>query len=199
MAVFLNDNKEYSGVKPVFWIEPAKKDVMGYRLTNVNKGDVILPGTPIQTNEVNKTAVVCKYAVVTAVASDKKTLTVEAGHHLAATDKVAISGASTLTQLNLSSVNGETIVLSAANNSIKAGDVLVEVATTDNVVAAVGVPNRIVVEVAAINEVDKTCSATHEAWVIQNMVNYPAEYLNKTIAPGSIYLKGCLGLKFMYQ
>lgn len=199
MAVFLNDNKEYSGVKPVFWIEPAKKDVMGYRLTNVNKGDVILPGTPIQTNEVNKTAVVCKYAVVTAVASDKKTLTVEAGHHLAATDKVAISGASTLTQLNLSSVNGETIVLSAANSSIKAGDVLVEVATTDNVVAAVGVPNRIVVEVAAINAVDKTCSATHEAWVIQNMVNYPAEYLNKTIAPGSIYLKGCLGLKFMYQ
>lgn len=199
MAVFLNDNKEYSGVKPVFWIEPAKKDVMGYRLTNVNVGDVILPGTPIQTNEVNKTAVVCKYAVVTAVATDKKTLTVEAGHHLAATDKVAISGASTLTQLNLSSVNGETIVLSAANSSIKAGDVLVEVATTDNVVAAVGVPNRIVVEVAAINAVDKTCSATHEAWVIQNMVNYPAEYLNKTIAPGSIYLVGCLGLKFMYQ
>jgi hypothetical protein len=194
MAVFLDDNKEYSGVKPVFWIEPAKKDVMGYRLTNVVKGDVVLPGTPIKTNEVNKTAVVCRYAHVVEVASDKKTLKVEGGHLLTAATKVAISGAETLTALNLASVDGDTVVLSAQNNTIKAGDVLVEV-----VDGAAVVPNRIVVEKAVINELDKTCSATHEAWVIQNMVHYPAEYLNTTIAPGSIYLVGCLGLKFMYQ
>lgn len=194
MAVFLDDKKEYSGVKPVFWIEPAKKDVMGYRLTNVVKGDVVLPGAPIQTDEVNKTAVVCRYAHVVAVASDKKTLTVEGGHLLTAATKVAISGAETLTALNLASVDGETVVLSAQNNAIKAGDVLVEV-----VDGAAAKPNRIVVEKAEINELDKTCSATHEAWVIQNMVHYPAEYLNTTIAPGSIYLVGCLGLKFMYQ
>lgn len=194
MAVFLDDKKEYSGVKPVFWIEPAKKDVMGYRLTNVVKGDVILPGTPLKTDEVNKTAVVCRYAHVVAVASDKKTLTVEGGHLLTAATKVAISGAETLTALNLASVDGETVVLSAQNSTIKAGDVLVEV-----VDGAAVVPNRIVVEKAVINELDKTCSATHEAWVIQNMVHYPAEYLNTTIAPGSIYLAGCLGLKFMYQ
>jgi hypothetical protein len=194
MAVFLDDKKEYSGVKPVFWIEPAKKDVMGYRLTNVVKGDVVLPGTPIQTDEVNKTAVVCRYAHVVAVASDKKTLTVEGGHLLTAATKVAISGAETLTALNLASVDGDTVVLSAQNSTIKPGDVLVEV-----VDGAAVVPNRIVVEKAVINELDKTCSATHEAWVIQNMVHYPAEYLNTTIAPGSIYLAGCLGLKFMYQ
>ena len=194
MAVFLDDKKEYSGVKPVFWIEPAKKDVMGYRLTNVAKGDVVLPGTPIQTDEVNKTAVVCRYAHVVAVASDKKTLTVEGGHLLTAATKVAISGAETLTALNLASVDGDTVVLSAQNSTIKAGDVLVEV-----VDGAAAKPNRIVVEKAEINELDKTCSATHEAWVIQNMVHYPAEYLNTTIAPGSIYLVGCLGLKFMYQ
>lgn len=194
MAVFLDDKKEYSGVKPVFWIEPAKKDVMGYRLTNVVKGDVVLPGTPIQTDEVNKTAVVCRYAHVVAVASDKKTLTVEGGHLLTAATKVAISGAETLTALNLASVDGDTVVLSAQNSTIKAGDVLVEV-----VEGAAANPNRIVVEKAEINELDKTCSATHEAWVIQNMVHYPAEYLNTTIAPGSIYLVGCLGLKFMYQ
>jgi hypothetical protein len=194
MAVFLDDKKEYSGVKPVFWIEPAKKDVMGYRLTNVVKGDVVLPGTPLQTDEVNKTAVVCRYAHVVAVASDKKTLTVEGGHLLTAATKVAISGAETLTALNLASVDGDTVVLSAQNNTIKAGDVLVEV-----VDGAAAKPNRIVVEKAEINELDKTCSATHEAWVIQNMVHYPAEYLNTTIAPGSIYLVGCLGLKFMYQ
>lgn len=194
MAVFLDDKKEYSGVKPVFWIEPAKKDVMGYRLTNVVKGDVVLPGTPIQTDEVNKTAVVCRYAHVVEVASDKKTLKVEGGHLLTAATKVAISGAETLTALNLASVDGETVVLSAQNSTIKAGDVLVEV-----VEGAAAKPNRIVVEKAEINELDKTCSATHEAWVIQNMVHYPAEYLNTTIAPGSIYLVGCLGLKFMYQ
>lgn len=194
MAVFLDDKKEYSGVKPVFWIEPAKKDVMGYRLTNVAKGDVVLPGTPLQTDEVNKTAVVCRYAHVVAVASDKKTLTVEGGHLLTTATKVAISGAETLTALNIASVDGTTVVLSAQNNTIKAGDVLVEV-----VDGAAAKPNRIVVEKAEINELDKTCSATHEAWVIQNMVHYPAEYLNTTIAPGSIYLVGCLGLKFMYQ
>ena len=194
MAVFLDENKEYVGVKPVFWIEPAKKDVMGYRLTNVVKGQVILPGTPIKTDEVNKTAVVCHYAVVKEVATDKKTLKVENGHHLTASMKVAISGAETLTSLNLTSVDGDTVVLSAQNSSIKAGDVLVEL-----VDGAVVVPNRIVVEAATINAIDKTCSATHEAWVIQNMVYYPEEYLNKTIAPGTIYLKGCLGLKFMYQ
>ena len=194
MAVFLEDKNEYSGIKPVFWIEPAKKDVMGYRLTNVVKGDVVLPGTPIQTDEVNKTAVVCRYAHVVAVASDKKTLTVEGGHLLTAATKVAISGADTLTALNLASVDGDTVVLSAQNSTIKAGDVLVEV-----VEGAAARPNRIVVEKAEINELDKTCSATHEAWVIQNMVHYPAEYLNTTIAPGSIYLAGCLGLKFMYQ
>ena len=194
MAVFLDENKEYVGVKPVFWIEPAKKDVMGYRLTNVVKGQVILPGTPIKTDEVNKTAVVCHYAVVKEVATDKKTLKVENGHHLTASMKVAISGAETLTSLNLTSVDGDTVVLSAQNSTIKAGDVLVEL-----VDGAVVVPNRIVVEAATINAIDKTCSATHEAWVIQNMVYYPEEYLNKTIAPGTIYLKGCLGLKFMYQ
>lgn len=194
MAVFLDENKEYVGVKPVFWIEPAKKDVMGYKLTNVVKGQVILPGTPIKTDEVNKTAVVCHYAVVKEVAADKKTLKVENGHHLTASMKVAISGAETLTSLNLTSVDGDTVVLSAQNSTIKAGDVLVEL-----VDGAVVVPNRIVVEAATINAIDKTCSATHEAWVIQNMVYYPEEYLNKTIAPGTIYLKGCLGLKFMYQ
>ena len=199
MAKFLEDNNQFHGLKPVFWIEPAKKDVMGYRLTNVEKGTVVLPGTPIQTDEVNKTAVVCKYARVLDVAKDKKTLTVESGHHLKAGDKVAISGDQTLVELTVSSVAEDTVVLKSANDSVKVDSVLVEVVTTDNVVAAKNTPNRIVSAVAQINELDKTCSATHEAWVLQNMVHYPAEYLNTTIAPGTIYLKGCLGLKFMYQ
>lgn len=199
MAIFLEDNNQYHGLKPVFWIEPVKKDVMGYRLTNVEKGQVILPGTPIQTDEVNKTAVVCKYARVLAVATDKKTLTVEGGHHLKAGDKVAISGETTLTELTIASVVKDTVVLKVANDTVKVDSVLVEVVTSGDVVAAKNTPNRIVCAVARINELDQTCSATHSAPVIQNMVFYPEEYLNKTIAPGTIYLKGCLGITFMYQ
>lgn len=199
MAIFLEDNNQYHGLKPVFWIEPVKKDVMGYRLTNVEKGQVILPGTPIQTDEVNKTAVVCKYARVLAVATDKKTLTVEGGHHLKAGDKVAISGETTLTELTIASVVKDTVVLKVANDTVKVDSVLVEVVTSGGVVAAKNTPNRIVCAVARINELDQTCSATHSAPVIQNMVFYPEEYLNKTIAPGTIYLKGCLGITFMYQ
>ena len=199
MAKFLEDNNQYHGVKPVFWIEPVKKDVMGYRLTNVKKGQVILPGTPIQTDEFEKTAVVCKYARVLSVASDKKTLTVESGHHLAAGDVVAVSGENTLAAIELASVDGDKVVLKTASDSVKEDSVLVEVVTADNVVAAKNTPNRVVCAVARINELDHTCSATHSAPVIQNMVHYPEEYLNKTIAPGSIYLKGCLGITFMYQ
>lgn len=207
MPIFANKKQEYAGVMNVFWQEPMKRDVMGYRLTNVADGDVILPGTPIQTNEANKTAVVCHYAYVKAVALDKKTLTVERGHHMPADASVAISGGDTLTALSLASVEDEKIVLSEANNDIAAGDILVEVVSTTvgegqdavTTVSAKNVPNRIVNTMAEIDSIDKTCSAAHEGWVLQNIVHYPEEYLNKTVAPGTIYLAGCLGLKFMIQ
>lgn len=205
MAYFPNSRQDYHGIMTPFYMEPAKKDVMGYRLTNVEAGDVIMPGTPIKTDEKGKTAVICKYAYVLAVAIDKKTLTVKGGHHLKAGDKVAISGASTLTQLTISAVDNDadTITLSAANNSIKAEDVLVEVATTgtgqEAVVAPVALPNRIVDTVAKIDALDKTCSATHEVVVLQNVVHYPDEYLNKTAFPGSILLVGDPKILFVIQ
>lgn len=204
MAVFPNSHKEYRGVMNAFWIEPAKRDVMGYKLSNVNAGDVIYPGTPIKTNEAAKTAEVCKYAYVLAVAIDKKTITVKEGHHFKGSNKCAISGASPLVQLTIASVSGDnTIVLSAANNSIKPGDVLVEVETTGEgqsaVVAPVALPNRVVCAVAEIDELDKTCSAAHEGIVLQNVVHYPAEYLNDTTYPGYISLVGDPKLQFIIQ
>ena len=191
-----------------FWIEPAKRDVMGYKLTNVDAGTVLYPGTPIKTNEAAKTAVVCKYAYVIAVANDKKTLTVKEGHLFKASDKVAISGASPLVQLTIASVSGDdTIVLSAGNNSIKAGDVLVEVVTTttgegqsaETSVDPVAVPNRIICAQAEIDALDKTCSAAHQGIVLQNVVHYPAEYLNESTFPGSILLAGNPLLMFTIQ
>ena len=200
MAVFPNSKKEYRGVMNPFWIEPAKRDVMGYQLTNVDPGTVIYPGTPIKTDEAAKTAVVCKYAVVVDVAEDKKTLTVKEGHLLKSTSKVAISGASPLVQLNIASISGDNvIVLSAQNNSIKAGDVLVEVATENNTVAPVVLPNRVVCALAEIDELDKTCSAAHDGIVLQNVVDYPKEYLNETAFPGSILLVGNPKLSFIIQ
>ena len=208
MAVFPNANKEYRGVMNAFWIEPAKRDVMGYRLTNVDDNAVIYPGTPIKTDEAAKTAVVCKYAYVLAVANDKKTITVKEGHFVKAGEKYAISGTST--PLTIASVTGDsTIKLSVANNDIKAGDVLVEVklveaessesseSTADEYKAVV--PNRVVCAVAELNELDKSCSAAHSGIVLQNVVHYPEEYLNKTAFPGSILLAGDPLLMFIIQ
>lgn len=209
MAVFPNAKQEYRGVMNAFWIEPARRDVMGYKLTNVDAGQVIYPGTPIKADDVAKTAVVCKYAYVLAVASDKKTLTVKEGHYIKAGEKVAIStGSGSLTALTVASVSGDdTIKLSAVNNDIKAGDVLVglvleeaesgESSASDEYVAVL--PNRVVCAVAETNELDMTCSAAHEGIVLQNVVHYPEEYLNKTTFPGTTYLVGCGKIMFTVQ
>ena len=200
MAVFPNSHKEYRGVMNAFWIEPAKRDVMGYKLTNVDAGQVVYPGTPIKTDEAAKTAEVCKYAVVLAVATDKKTLTVKEGHLFKAAEKCAISGGQSLSELTIASVSGDdTIILSAANNSIKAGDVLVEVATSGGSTSAKALPNRVVCAKADIDALDKTCSAAHEGIVLQNVVHYPAEYLNDTTYPGYISLVGNPKLEFIIQ
>ena len=200
MANFPYRKTEYRGFMNPFWIEPAKKDVMGYKLTGVKAGDVIPQGTPIKTDEAAKTAVICKYAHVLAVDTDKKTLTVKRGHFFDKSTKCAISNGGTLTQLSLASVEDDKIVLSAVNNTIKAGDVLVEVATSgESTVAPVAVPNRIVAAEAEIDELHDTSSATHAAVVLQNVVHYPKEYLNETAFPGSMLLAGCPTILFTIQ
>lgn len=203
MAYFPDKDQAFDGIKPVFHLEPEKKDVMGYRLADEDavKGRIIYPGTPIKTDEKAKTAVICKYAHVEKVANDKKTLTVEPYHYLVAGDKVAISGKTTLVELTIASVSedNKTIVLSAANNDIKDNDVLVEVATVDTVVAPKNLPNRIVNAKATMDSLHKTISAAHAATVVQNFVYYPKEYMNLTVAPGTMYLVGCFGIMFIYQ
>lgn len=204
MAYFPDKDQTFDGIKPVFHLEPEKKDVMGYHLDEADavKGRVIYPGTPIVTDEKAKTAKLCKYAHVEVVGNDKKTLTVEPYHYLKAGDKVAISGKTTLVALTIASVSedGKTIVLSAANNDIKDNDVLVEVATAEGgTVAPKNLPNRIVNAKAEIDSLHKTISAAHAATVVQNFVYYPVEYMNTTVAPGTMYLVGCFGIMFIYQ
>lgn len=198
MAIFA-DKKNYAGMANPFWLEPSSKDVMGYRITGMVAGDVIPQGTPLQADEDAKTAVVCKYAYVLDVANDKKTLTVKAGHFLKASDKVAISNGGTLTQLTIASVTKDTIVLSAQNNNIKKGDVLVEVKTEDSVVKPVAVPNRIVADRVKLDALDQTVNAVHSGAVIQNVLQFPVEYLNKTAFPGTTLLVGCPLIIFIKQ
>lgn len=212
MAYYPNSRQDYSGYMTPFYMEPAKKDVMGYRLvdTFLKAGDIVLPGTPIKTDpngtdvaNGTKTAAICKYAVVVAVASDKKTLTVERGHWFQANDKCAISGAQSLTELTISTADKTTIKLSAANNSIKAGDILVEVVSETSgqttTVSAKRVPNRIVDTVSKIDDLDHTVSACHEVVVLENVVKYPEEYLNRTAFPGSTLLVGDPKILFVVQ
>lgn len=207
MALFQNLNADLKGYMNPFWIEPAKRDVMGYKLINVAAGDVVPAGTPIKTDEAAKTAEICKYAVVEAKAADNKTLTVHDGHFVKAGEKYMISGTSTI--VTIASVSEETVVLSAASADLKAGDILVEVKKVEaesGASSASGAdeyvpvyPNRIVCAKAEIDELDKTCSAAHSGVVLANVVNYPVEYLNSTTFPGSTYLVGCAGLLFTIQ
>lgn len=191
-----------------FWIEPAKKDVMGYRLLNANVGDEIPQGTPLKTDEVNKTAYICRYAHVLAVSNDKKVLTVQRGHFIKAGDSVIISG--TETSVTVKSVTADTITL---NNALSAGnatlivgksvfvasDVEESESASGSAAATIDVPNRIVCFTEKIDELHQTVSAAHQGIVLANVVNYPDEYLNKTAFPGSILLAGNPLLMFTVQ
>lgn len=198
MAIFPNSTKATSGILDrmnAFWIEPAKRDVMGYRLTNVAEGDVIPQGTPLKCDDATKTAEVCKYAVVIAVGSDKKTLEVKNGHLLKGGDKVIISGVESPTALNISSATDNTIVLSAQNATIKAGDVIIEADGTE----VKALPNRVASSKSTTVTGTTTIAAAHSGIVLENVVHYPKEYINDTAFPGSKLLIGCPTISFTIQ
>lgn len=207
MAYFKDRDQSFDGIKPVWWLEPDKKDVMGYRLLEAAelKDKIIYPGTPIKTDEKAKTAVICKYAHVEAVSNDKKKVSVEPYHYLKAGDTVAISGETTLTALTIAAVEdeGKTLVFGSAISSKEVSElkdiVLVEVESKEGVIAPKNLPNRIVNAKAKIDSIHKTVSAAHAGIAVQNFVFYPAEYMNTTVAPGTLYLVGCLGITFIYQ
>lgn len=200
MAVFPNRKTEFAGRMNAFWIEPVKRDVMGYKLTNVAEGDEIQVGTPICTNEDNKTAVVCRYAYVVAVSDDRKILTVNRGHNVKAGDTLVISG--TTTTATVASVTADTITLASAlsqqnataamNNALFAGSVADGAASFKK-------PNRIVSSYAKIDKLHDTVAAAHQGIVLKNVVNYPKEFLNDTTFPGSILLVGNPLLMFTVQ
>lgn len=202
MAVTFENKNAYAGRVYPFHVEPVKRDVMGYEVSGVSKGVVIPQGTPLVVNDNDtngkKTAVIAKYAKIT-----KKTSTtvfeVDNIGFLAVGDKIFKSGQKSPTLSTISAISGNQITLSAANSQLAVGDTVLEGKTESETVVPVSIPNRIVARTETMKEKDHTISATHQALVIKNVVNYPAEWLNETTFPGSCLLKGCPLIMFINQ
>lgn len=210
MAVTFENKNAYAGRVYPFHVEPVKRDVMGYEVSGVSKGVVIPQGTPLVVNDNDtngkKTAVIAKYAKIT-----KKTSTtvfeVDNIGFLAVGDKIFKSGQNSPTLSTISAIDGNKITLSGANSQLAVGDTVVEgksVTTGEGqdavtTIEPVSIPNRIVARTERMKEKDHTISATHQALVIKNVVNYPAEWLNETTFPGSCLLKGCPLIMFINQ
>lgn len=205
MAVTFEKKDLYGGRVYPFHVEPVKRDVMGYRLDGVAAGDVISQGTPIVADGDNKTAVICKHAKVVQKKSNTE-FVVEYIGYLKVNDTIFCSGATNPVLSEIKEINKDTrtITLKAANNQLDAGKILVEGETVKgegdtNVVQAKHVPNRIVARTQTMAETNKTISATHSAVVIENVVDYPVEWLNKTTFPGTTLLAGCPLIIFIKQ
>ena len=202
MAVTFENKNAYAGRVYPFHVEPVKRDVMGYEVSGVSKGVVIPQGTPLVVNDNDtngkKTAVIAKYAKIT-----KKTSTtvfeVDNIGFLAVGDKIFKSGQKSPTLSTISAISGNQITLSAANSQLAVGDTVLEGKTESETVVPVSIPNRIVARTETMKEKDHTISATHQALVIKNVVNYPAEWLNETTFPGSCLLKGYPLIMFINQ
>lgn len=185
-----------------FHEEPAKRDVMGYTVSGVAEGDVIPQGTPLVVNDNDtngkKTAVICKYAHITKKTSTTK-FEVDNIGLLKVGDKIFKSGQNSPTLSTISAISGKEITLSAANSQLAVGDTVLEGKEENNTVVPVSIPNRIAARSQKMTAIDKTISATHQALVIKNVLDYPVEWLNETTFPGSCLLKGCPLILFINQ
>ena len=185
-----------------FHEEPAKRDVMGYTVSGVAEGDVIPQGTPIVVNDNDtngkKTAVICKYAHITKKTSTTK-FEVDNIGFLKVGDKIFKSGQDSPTLSTISAISGKEITLSAANSQLAVGDTVLEGKEVNSTVVPVSIPNRIAARSQKMTAIDKTISATHQALVIKNVLDYPVEWLNETTFPGSCLLKGCPLILFINQ
>ena len=216
MSVVFKDPNAYKGRVYCFHNEPVQRDVMGYKVAGVSKGDVIPQGTPLVANDNDtngqKTAKIAKYAKVKAKTSTT-VFELENIGFLAVGDKIFKSGATDPTLSTISKIEGNVITLSEANSQLAAGDIVVEGKTVETaggegapsgdtpvtVVVPKDIPNRIVARTETMTTLNQTISATHQAIAIKNVLDYPEEWLNAETFPGSVLLKGCPLILFINQ
>lgn len=199
MAVTFQNKNEYAGRAYCFHTQPVQRDVMGYKLSGVKVGDVVPQGTPLIANTDNKTAVIAKYAKVVKKVSTSK-FVVETLNFLAVGDTIFCSGVASPTLSTIKSIDVATreITLSSANTQLDAGKIMVE-GIDENGVKAKHTPNRIVARTETMQTINQTISATWQAVAIQDVLEYPEEWLNSETFPGTTLLAGCPHIVFVKQ
>lgn len=200
MAVTFKNKDVYAGRLYCFHTQPTQRDVMGYKLSGVAAGDVVPQGTPLVANADNKTASIAKYAKVTKKVSTTKFI-VDQLNFLTVGTKILASGVENPTLSEISAINTATneITLKAANTQLDAGKIMVEGVSDNDIVKAKDIPNRIVARTETMQNINQTISATWQAVAIQEVLDYPTEWLNTTSFPGTTLLSGCPHIVFIKQ
>lgn len=203
MAVTFKSKSAFAGNRPCFQVQPVLNEVMGYMLENAPaEGEIVPMGTPIVADSKAKTAKICKYAVIEKKV-DAKTFIVQQIGFFSVGDNVFVSGGAVLSVIASIDENTKTITLKANNAELEAGKVILEgvseTVSEQQVLKAVSIPNRIVAHSAIVKVNDKTVSAAFKAVAIQNVLNYPQEWLNDETFPGSTLLKGNPHIFFVNQ
>ncbi len=204
MAVTFKSKSAFTGNIPCFQVQPVLNEVMGYMLENAPaKGEIVPMGTPILANPQGKTAKICKYAVIERKV-DAKTFIVRRIGFLAVGDNIFVSGGSVLSVIASIDESSRTITLKANNAELEAGKIVLEGVSESaeegaTTTKTASIPNRIVSHSTVIKENDKTVSAAFKAVAIQNVLNYPQEWLNNDAFPGLTLLKGNPHIFFVDQ
>lgn len=200
MAVTFKNKDVYAGRLYCFHTQPTQRDVMGYKLSGVAAGDVVPQGTPLVANADNKTATIAKYAKVIKKVSTTKFI-VDQLNFLTVGTKILASGVENPTLSEISAINTTTkeITLKAANSQLDAGKIMVEGVLDGETVKVKDIPNRIVARTETMQNINQTISATWQAVAIQEVLDYPAEWLNTTAFPGTTLLGGCPHIVFIKQ
>lgn len=169
----------YGGSMPVFWRGEAKIFPAGYKLLQTfPKGTRIPRGTLVSIVPGTLTAGISKHAQVVTGGTTTKPR-VKKGHLFQATDIVMKEGETTgvtISSIDTSNADYDTITLSAAITGLAAGDNLLEAtATTDS--ADKYVPNGVVGETTdPLNGDDSdTVSVAYDAVVLYGYVPNPPE------------------------
>lgn len=210
MSITTTNLNKYAGKFSCFQVQPVEKEVMGFKLadTYLAEGDEIPMGTPILASDASKTANICKYAVIESKTSATKFVLKDV-KFLKVGDKIYKSGQENPTLSTISAIDTATreITLAADNSQFAAGDIVLEGksetvgsgSSAVTTIVPVRVPNYVTGRYERYTSHNKTVNGAFRCVAIQNILHYPAEYLNAETFPGSTLLVGNPAIRFITQ